>query len=66
MISLASLTYDLFHSLNQTPGHKEKQGIINGVSVAIPVVLVVTAYILDTDDPEVENAAVLNIRWLFH
>jgi len=60
MGSLALLTYDLFHSLKQTPGHKEKQAILNGVSVAIPVVLVGAAYILDTDDPEVENA-ILNI-----
>ena len=60
MISLASLTYDLLHNLKRTPGHAERQKLLNALSVALPVVLVVVAYILDTGDRDVANG-VLNV-----
>ena len=61
MISLASLTYDLFHNLKGTPGHKKKQSTLNILSVVFIVTLVAIAFWFDTDDKNVDNG-VLNIR----
>ncbi len=61
LISLASLTYDLLHTLKQTPGHTHVQAILNILSTVIPVVLLPVAYAVDTERADVPNA-VLNIR----
>ena len=61
LISLASLTYDLLHTLKQTPGHAHVQAILNILSTVIPVVLLPVAYAVDTERADVPNA-VLNIR----
>jgi hypothetical protein len=62
LISLASLTYDLYHNLKQTSGHTERQKILNGLSVAFPIALMFLAYSFDTDDRDVENG-LLNVRY---
>jgi hypothetical protein len=64
MVSLASLTYDLFHTLKQTPGHKGKEFLLKVAAVIVPVLLMVAAYAIDTDDPDVDNV-VLNNRFVF-
>ena len=63
LVSLASLTYDLFHTVSQTAGHDKRQAMLNIASVAYPIVLMVVAYLFDTDDRDVDNG-VLNIRWV--
>jgi hypothetical protein len=66
-ISLASLTYDLYHNLKQTAGHAERQKTLNGLSVVFLIALVVLAYSFDTDDRDVDNG-LLNVRCtdIFH
>jgi hypothetical protein len=63
LASLASLTYDLFHTVVQTAGHDKRQVRLNTASVAYPILIMILAYLFDTHDKDADNS-VLNVRWV--
>jgi hypothetical protein len=62
LISLASFAHDLCHSMNNTPGHKQRQSRLNVACYVFPILLLAVAHWFDTADPNVANG-VLNIRY---
>jgi hypothetical protein len=66
MISLASLTCDLYHTMKHTKGHQKRQSTLNILTIVIPLLLVSAGYAFDTDDKHGGNAVLNTSRHAFN